>query len=91
MYVNSTVVLKNCCRMQISLWEEKVDQVKSTKDAVAGAKGQEDLIMLRSQVHRMQLRCAQLSKQQEIMLKVDFSKLIFVLNTVFFLQVSFLF
>lgn len=52
--------------------------MKVTKDAVAGAKGQEDLIMLRSQVHRMQLRCAQLSKQQEIMLKVKIN--VFVLK-----------
>ncbi|XP_053183141.1 coiled-coil domain-containing protein 40 [Scomber japonicus] len=52
---------------QIMLWEKKTQLVKETRSAVDSGVG--DMQMMKSEIHRMEVRVSQLMKQQERLLR----------------------
>ncbi|XP_034400840.1 coiled-coil domain-containing protein 40 [Cyclopterus lumpus] len=54
---------------QIMLWEKKTQLIKETRSAVASEVGQGDIQMMKTEIHRMEVRLNQLMKQQERLLR----------------------
>ncbi|XP_043924009.1 coiled-coil domain-containing protein 40 [Protopterus annectens] len=54
---------------QILLWEKKSQLAKETRDAVDSDVGQGEIRIMRAEIHRMEVRYAQLMKQQEKMIR----------------------
>ncbi|KAL5473502.1 hypothetical protein EMCRGX_G027992 [Ephydatia muelleri] len=71
--LNSLIEAEN----QIMLWEKKIQIAKETHDAVDSNIGQAELKAMKSEIHRMQVRYEQLTKQQEKMIQ-DMEKCVFL-------------
>ncbi|XP_053562392.1 coiled-coil domain-containing protein 40 [Bombina bombina] len=54
---------------QIMLWEKKIQLAKEMRNAVDSEAGQGEIRAMKSEIHRMQVRHAQLIKQQEKMIR----------------------
>ncbi|VDL92767.1 unnamed protein product [Schistocephalus solidus] len=53
----------------IMLWEKKVQLVNETKQAVDSSVGQGEIKAMESEIHRMELRKAQIARQQEMLIQ----------------------
>ncbi|VDN13930.1 unnamed protein product [Dibothriocephalus latus] len=56
-------------RRHIMLWEKKVQLVNETKQAVDSSVGQGEIKAMESEIHRMELRKAQIARQQEMLIQ----------------------
>uniref|UniRef100_A0A8C4Y3Z7 Coiled-coil domain 40 molecular ruler complex subunit n=1 Tax=Gopherus evgoodei TaxID=1825980 RepID=A0A8C4Y3Z7_9SAUR len=54
---------------QIMLWEKKIQLAKEMRAAVDSETGQGEIRAMRTEIHRMQVRYSQLTKQQEKMIR----------------------
>ncbi|XP_075702430.1 coiled-coil domain-containing protein 40 [Rhinoderma darwinii] len=54
---------------QIMLWEKKIQLAKEMRNAVDAETGQGEISAMKAEIHRMQVRYAQLMKQQEKMIR----------------------
>lgn len=54
---------------QIMLWEKKIQLAKEMRNAVDSETGQGEIKAMKAEIHRMQVRYAQLMKQQEKMIR----------------------
>ncbi|XP_031821446.1 coiled-coil domain-containing protein 40 [Sarcophilus harrisii] len=54
---------------QIMLWEKKIQLAKEMRAAVDSETGQAEIRTMRAEIHRMQVKLAQLKKQQEKMIR----------------------
>ncbi|XP_053903334.1 coiled-coil domain-containing protein 40 isoform X2 [Malaclemys terrapin pileata] len=54
---------------QIMLWEKKIQLAKEMRAAVDSEAGQGEIRAMRTEIHRMQVRYSQLTKQQEKMIR----------------------
>ncbi|XP_073444175.1 coiled-coil domain-containing protein 40 isoform X1 [Dendrobates tinctorius] len=54
---------------QIMLWEKKIQLAKEMRNAVDSETGQGEIKAMKAEIHRMQVRYAQLIKQQEKMIR----------------------
>ncbi|XP_059416508.1 coiled-coil domain-containing protein 40 isoform X2 [Carassius carassius] len=54
---------------QIMLWEKRTQLMRETRSAVDSDTGQGDIRTMRAEIHRMEVRYAQLMKQQEKLLR----------------------
>uniref|UniRef100_A0A3Q3GWU8 Coiled-coil domain 40 molecular ruler complex subunit n=1 Tax=Kryptolebias marmoratus TaxID=37003 RepID=A0A3Q3GWU8_KRYMA len=54
---------------QIMLWEKKTQILKETRSALDSEMGQEEILKMKSEIHRMELRVIQLTKQQEQLMR----------------------
>lgn len=66
---------------QILLWERKITLEKEMQDALDPTIGQTEIVLMRKEIHRMQLRYDQLKKRQEEMIK-DMERAIFKRETI---------
>ena len=66
---------------QILLWERKITLEKEMQDALDPTSGQTEIVLMRKEIHRMQLRYDQLKKRQEEMIK-DMERAIFKRETI---------
>lgn len=66
---------------QILLWERKITLEKEMQDALDPTIGQTEIVLMRKEIHRMQLRFDQLKKKQEEMIK-DMERAIFKRETI---------
>ena len=66
---------------QILLWERKIQLEKEMQDALDPEIGQTEIVAMRKEIHRMQLRYDQLRKKQEEMIK-DMERAIFKRETI---------
>ena len=58
------------------LWEKKTQLAKEARDAVDSETGQGEIRAMRAEIHRMEVRYAQLMRQQEKMIQ-DMEKSVF--------------
>ncbi|KAI2663476.1 Coiled-coil domain-containing protein 40 [Labeo rohita] len=56
-------------RRQIMLWEKRTQLMRETRSAIDSDIGQGDIRTMRAEIHRMEVRYAQLMKQQERLLR----------------------
>lgn len=56
-------------RRQIMLWEKKTQLARETRAAVDSEIGQGEISAMKSEIHRMEVRYAQLMRQQEKMIQ----------------------
>lgn len=66
---------------QILLWERKIQLEKEMQDALDPTIGQTEIVAMRKEIHRMELRYDQLRKKQEEMIK-DMERAIFKRETI---------
>ena len=66
---------------QILLWERKITLEKEMQDALDPTIGQTEIVLMRKEIHRMQLRYYQLKKRQEEMIN-DMERAIFKRETI---------
>mmetsp|Transcript_42164 Transcript_42164/g.40402 ORF Transcript_42164/g.40402 Transcript_42164/m.40402 type:complete len:151 (+) Transcript_42164:1848-2300(+) len=66
---------------QILLWERKIQLEKEMQDALDPNFGQSDIVKMKKEIHRMELRYEQLRKKQEQMIK-DMERAVFKRETI---------
>ena len=66
---------------QILLWERKIQLEKEMQDALDPTIGQTEIVAMRKEIHRMNLRYEQLKKKQEEMIK-DMERSVFKRETI---------
>lgn len=66
---------------QILLWERKIQLEKEMQDALDPTIGQTEIVAMRKEIHRMNLRYEQLRKKQEEMIK-DMERSVFKRETI---------
>ena len=59
---------------QILLWERKIQLEKEMQDALDPTIGQTEIVAMKREIHRMELRYEQLNKKQEKMIKEAMDK-----------------
>lgn len=66
---------------QILLWERKIQLEKDMQDSLDPTIGQTEIVAMRKEIHRMELRYDQLRKRQEEMIK-DMERAVFKRETI---------
>lgn len=66
---------------QILLWERKIQLEKEMQDALDPTIGQTEIVAMKKEIHRMELRYDQLKKKQEEMIK-DMERSVFKRETI---------
>ena len=66
---------------QILLWERKIQLEKEMQDALDPNIGQSEIVAMKKEIHRMELRYEQLRKKQEQMIK-DMERAVFKRETI---------
>ncbi len=66
---------------QILLWERKIQLEREMQDALDPNIGQSEIVAMKKEIHRMELRYEQLRKKQEQMIK-DMERAVFKRETI---------